>query len=399
MAKVVVIGRNYTSRLGMIRAVGRAGHQVFVIRTDRSRFDGIDKTSRYVRGYFSAKEPNRDLLLDTLDSIASSEHEKIVLIPVDDYAASTIDENIDRLKDRFLFPNINMQQGAINKLMDKNFQKALARDSGLNVADGWTIDINDHKYSLPENIKYPCFPKPQVSFKGNKKCMRRCNSESELRMKLDEVSRERDCPVLIEQYIEIEKEYAALGFSNGKDIIIPAVIHLLDQGHGGHLGVTKIGKLIQKSEYLPFFDVFIQFMKKINFVGLFDVDMYESGGTIYFNELNLRFGASGYAITHQGINLPNMLIGNLLGEYTSNKICNSIESALFINEKVNFEDFLSGYYGWKEYRRIQKMADFSFLADTNDPKPYRQFLKQAFVPILKRYIKIILGVRRKYINT
>ena len=35
MATVAIIGRNYTSRLGMIRAVGKLGHHVIVIKTTR----------------------------------------------------------------------------------------------------------------------------------------------------------------------------------------------------------------------------------------------------------------------------------------------------------------------------------------------------------------------------
>ena len=387
MAKVVVIGRNYTSRLGMIRAVGRAGHQVFVICTNKSKSDGIDKVSRYVSGYYSAKEPNRDLLLRTLDSIANSEQEKMVLIPVDDYAASTIDENIDRLKGRFLFPNINMQQGAINKLMDKNLQKALARESGLNVAEGWTIEIKDHKYSLPENIKYPCFPKPQVSFKGNKRCMRRCNDETELRMVLDEVARERECPVLIEQYIEIDKEYGVLGMCAKGKSILPGLVDKILIGNGGHKGVTKVG-VVTPLENNPQLKKLIKFfLEKTQFTGLCDIDLYDSNGIIYFNELNLRFGAFGYAIFCAGINLPNSLISTLQGDTIDLEPVNIRSKTTCLSEKVNFEDFIAGYYGWKEYRRIHEMADFTFLADPTDPKPHRQFMKHAFMSILKRYIK------------
>ena len=119
MAKVVIIGRNYTSRLGMIRAIGSAEHEVYVICTNKSTKSGIDKKSRFVQGYYSAHEPNREELIQTLFSLRKQLTGSIILIPIDDYAASTIDENINRLKGLFLFPNINMQPGAINRLMDK----------------------------------------------------------------------------------------------------------------------------------------------------------------------------------------------------------------------------------------------------------------------------------------
>ena len=44
--KVIVIGRNYTSRLGMIRAVGMAGYDVTVIKTNRYPvLEDIDATN------------------------------------------------------------------------------------------------------------------------------------------------------------------------------------------------------------------------------------------------------------------------------------------------------------------------------------------------------------------
>ena len=56
--KVIVIGRNYTSRLGMIRALGQCGYDVYVVRTlpqkAVSRFGNkdVDGYSKYVKGYF-----------------------------------------------------------------------------------------------------------------------------------------------------------------------------------------------------------------------------------------------------------------------------------------------------------------------------------------------------------
>ena len=213
--RVVVIGRNYTSRLGMIRAVGMAGYDVTVIRTHGlPSTKEIDGYSKYVKEYLFAKEPNRDELISLLLTLKSS-YEKTIIIPVDDYAASTIDEHVDLLKSDFLFPSINLEQGAVNRLMDKNLQKQLARQTGLSVSEGWVVDINNHSYTLPSDIVYPVFPKPQISFRGNKRCMRKCSNELALRSVLNEVACQRDCPMLLERYIEIDKEYALLGVSKG----------------------------------------------------------------------------------------------------------------------------------------------------------------------------------------
>ena len=384
--KVVIIGRNFTSRLGMIRAVGMGGYDVIVIKTNGvQEIKDIDAYSKYVKDYLYAKEPNRKELISVILSL-KSDTGKTILIPVDDYAASTIDEHIDILKNDFFFPNVNMKQGAINHLMDKNIQKELAIKAGLNVAKGWVVDIKNHTYSLPTDIIYPIFPKPQISFKGNKRCMKKCSNENELRIVLDEVARQRDCPMLLEQYIEIDKEYALLGFSDGVNVEIPGMLQMLESGKGAHHGVTLFGKIFPVDD-INFLIQFKQFIQSLHFVGLFDIDAYENQGVIYFNELNLRFGASGYAVTSSGVNLPLCLIHNLLG--LKSCICGKVQkSSFFVNEKVAYEDWYNGFISKKDYERFKSKADFTFVKSDTDLKPYEIFLSRSF-SIKNRIIRFI----------
>lgn len=389
--KVVIIGRNYTSRLGMIRAVGMAGYDVTVIRTNGlPETKDIDAYSKYVTDYLYAKEPNRDELMSVLLSL-SSEKYKTIIIPVDDYSASTIDENLDLLKADFLFPNINMKQGAINYLMDKKVQKELASQAGLNVTKGWAVGINDCHYSLPSDIIYPVFPKPQISFKGNKRCMVRCNNETELRSILDDTASQRDCPMLLEQFVEIEKEYALLGVSNGEDVIIPAMIQMLKSGSGAHRGVTLLGRVLSTDNYQGVVNQLKEFISSIHYCGLFDIDVYENNGHLYFNELNLRFGASGYAITVSGINLPQFFVSALKGQKWDHSDF-GIKESIFVNEKVAFEDYCNGYISQATYKECISKADYCFVKSDIDINPYVAFISQnfSFKKRVKRLIKSIL---------
>lgn len=391
--KVVVIGRNYTSRLGMIRAVGMAGHDVIVIKTNGlPGSKDIDAYSKYVKEYYYAKEPNREELVSVILSL-KSERNKTILIPVDDYAASTIDDNIELLKANFLFPNINMEQGAINRLMDKNLQKELARQAGLSVAKGWVVDIKDHTYSLSSDIEYPVFPKPQISYKGNKRCMRKCNDEIELRKVLDEIASQRDCPILLEQYVKIDKEYALLGVSNGVDVIIPAMIQMLESGSGAHRGVTLQGRIFPISTHERFLNQLKQYVQGLHFCGLFDIDIYESEGILYFNELNLRFGASGYAITASGINLPYLFLESIKG-VMGNLTNMQVKESIFVNEKVAYDDYYNGYISKFDYIDYVSQANIRFIKSDIDNNPYKEFLsrnfsyKRRFKRLIKQFVKL-----------
>lgn len=389
--KVVVIGRNYTSRLGMIRAVGMAGYDVTVIKTNGlPETKDIDAFSKYVKEYLYAKEPNREELISVLMTLKSDKG-KVVVIPVDDYAASTIDENIDLLKDNFLFPNINMEQGAINRLMDKDFQKRLARQAGLNVADGWVVNIKNHTYTLPSDIVYPVFPKPQISFKGNKRCMRKCDNETELRQVMDEVASQRDCPILLEQYIKIDKEYALLGVSNGVDVIIPAMIQMLESGRGAHHGVTLQGRIFPVYTHEKFVNQLKQYVQGLDFSGLFDIDVYESEGFLYFNELNLRFGASGYAITASGINLPYLFLENING-VCWNLTDMQVKESIFVNEKVAYDDYYNGYISITDYQKRISQSNIRFIKSTEDNGPYEKFVSMnlSYKRRVKRVVKQLI---------
>lgn len=391
--KILVAGRNYTSRLGMIRAVGQLGFDVIVIKTVRKlpqnekKARDIDYYSKYVKGYYFALEPDRENLISVIKNVRSSDSKNII-IPVDDYVASTIDGCSDDLKDDFLFPSIDMRQGAINHLMDKDTQKRLAKESGLSVASGKVINVQNGLYDLPDDIKYPCFPKPQISYKGNKKCMKCCYNEADLRGAIDEVLKtNKNCPFVVEDFIEIEKEYATLGFSDGKNVVIPGMIQLLKDGSGSHKGVTLLGKLLPPEDFSDFLSKIKSFILKTGFVGLFDVDSYVANNVFYFNELNLRFGASGYALTAVGINLPKLLINTLIGKHMGECLLVNNES-LFVNEKVAYEDYKGGYITKKNYNSYLKKADIAFIRSDEDKGPYKEFRKR------QNYISIISFFRK-----
>ncbi len=386
MNKVVVIGRNYTSRLGMIRALGKCGYNIYVINTTKKSVKEVDAYSKYVSTYLFAPEPDRNILVGTIMSLVDKT-EKLVLIPVDDYAASVVDENIDLLKDSFVFPNVQMRSGEINRLMDKNLQKRLAREAGLNVAEGWVVEIKDHRYELPKDIKYPCFPKPQISFKGNKQCMVKCADETELRKVLDAVAKQFDCPIVVEQFVEIEKEYGVLGVAVNGDASTPGLVEKIMIGDGAHKGVTKVGVVTALEKDKELAQNIHKLILSTQLTGLFDIDLYENNGRVYFNELNLRFGAFGYSIFCAGANLPEFFVRSVLLQNVNSSLDVAREKTVCISEKVNADDFLAGFYDYKEYKRLNESADFSFLKDGDDFYPYSVFKWNLVKRRVKKFLK------------
>lgn len=379
--KVVIIGHGYTSRLAVIRSVAQIGCEVTVIViTGYRRFchklntsKPIDCYSKFVSHvhYCHAKDPE-GLIQLLLRKCSDPEH-KVIIIPDSDYSAAVIDQNQDKLKDLFLYPHIHHQIGAVVTWMDKLRQKKLAKDIGMNVASACVVEVKDRKYSIPASVNYPCFTKPLATIVGGKRIFKRCDNESQLCEILDVAGSIADMFVLIEDFKPIETEYAVLGFSDGQEVIIPGIIQILALTHNSHFGVASQGKVMPRDGFESLLTQFKQFILQIGYVGLFDIDFYKSDGTMYFCELNLRFGGSGYALTKMGVNLPGMMVKALQGEGIDSMSYEIKSSAVFVNERMCLDDWYLGYINTREFHRLIDTADIRFVDDADDPTPQYAF--------------------------
>ena len=189
--------------------------------------------------------------------------QKVVLFPDNDFAVVAVDSNKDQLKDFFLFPFINKDQGSIVDWMNKEKQKALAHEVGLNIVESKSIEVKDGNFSIPSVINYPCFTKTRAYIQGTKKTLKRCNNEIELRDFLRDLGTKFDLTLLVEDYKEIDKEYAIVGFSDGNRVVIPDIIQLLNIAHGSHFGVACRGKVMPIDGFEKIVTKFKQFILKI----------------------------------------------------------------------------------------------------------------------------------------
>lgn len=396
--KVVIIGHSFSSRLSLIRSVAQIGCEVSVIVTTGFKRDGktlndkkpIDCYSKYVSHVYYCLRRDKDAFIQLLLDKCTVPNQKVILIPDSDDTVSAIDDHQEVLKDFFYFPHIIDRLGTISYWMDKSHQKEMARSVGLNVADARIVEVKNGVYSIPSDMKYPCYTKPLATMNGRKLGMRRCNDNKELASALDDfiIHWNQTGKILVEDYKEIAKEYALLGFSDGKDVIIPGIMHLLVISQQ-YKGIALQGRVTSISGFEDVVEKFRQLVKQIGFVGLFDIDFYESDGKLYFCELNLRFGGSGYAVTKMGVNLPAMYV-QLWEEAAKEKPATIVEgSAIYVNERMCFADWDSGYISTRHFFQYLKTADIRFMPEKDDPMPEIVFK----INCIKRWIvKTLKGV-------
>lgn len=396
--KVVIIGHGYLSRLSLVRSVAEIGCDVTVI-VMASQFEGkqpsqkpIDCYSKYVSHYYYCLRKDKDALVSLLLDKCADPDQKVILIPDGDDVVAAIDNNKDRLKEHFLFPHITKEPLSMEYWMEKTHQKQLAKEIGLNVTNATIVEIKDGQYTIPSDLQYPVFPKPLATMNGGKGGMRRCDNPKELSKALDYIinTRSRNTKVMVEDYKEIETEYALLGFSDGKEVVIPGILEFIKVSRK-NMGIALQGKVIPVKGFEDLLVKFKQLVLAIGFVGVFDVDFYKSEGKFYFCELNLRYGGSGYAITKMGVNLPAMMVKHFYGESIEAMNKTITGESFYVNERMCVDDWNYGYISYKEYRKYIKTADIRFVPDAEDTLPEKMFnrliRKRLPVNTLKRILK------------
>ncbi|MBR3030253.1 MAG: ATP-grasp domain-containing protein [Bacteroidales bacterium] len=402
--KVIIIGQGYTGRLSIVRSVAEMGCDVTIIALfPHNNFANnvknkkpLDAYSKYVKRTFFCENYNEDMLINILMEKCTEPDQKPIIIPDNDFSAAAVDNHRNTLKEYFYIPNIKDRQGAVKEWMDKTRQKELASQLGLNVANARLIEVNKRTFMIPEDLNYPCFVKPLVSIVGGKSGLKKCTTKEELSEHINYFLSNHnfsDVKFLAEDFKKIDKEYATVGFSDGKEVIIPGLLELLSIGHGSHFGVAVQGRAFPITGYEEIVDRFKQLVIEIGFIGIFDIDFYDSDGELFFCELNLRFGGSGYVFTKLGVNLPVMMIKSFLGEDISSLNKNIIGEAKYFNERMAMDDWYRGYISLDDYLRLRSESEIKFVADGDDPNPQRLLDFDFRIKRAKKQIKGWLGKR------
>lgn len=394
--RVMVAGRNYCSNLCIARAVGEAGYDVEVAhvyqtlpgRDDRLRGIEAERYSKYVKAYYVILTMREEkTLVDELIKLADP-NRKMLLIPADDLVAAVVDKFYDRLKKYYILPNVADTQGEINRLMEKGVQKELARAAGLPVLKSCVIRAERGRFVIPDTVTYPCFIKPNVSRLAAKSRMHRCDTKEELAGWLTVFSERREIEMLVEDYVEIKNELSILGVSSREGAIGPAAFIAVKGGSAEHRGVALTGRVLDLEELQPLADQLIDFVGTLNYEGLYDIDLIETeDGKIYFVEINLRLGASGYAFGKCGVNLSAMFADHMIyGKPLDRSVRVTSPGRIFVSEKVLIDEYAGGRITRSECDKLQRSASLHFIQNEDDPEPYRYF---------RRFFPVATALRRR----
>lgn len=391
---VIVLSRNYSTGLGVIRSLGAAGYDVDLIASTKKKGSSvIASSSKYVRNSVEVvtsriQGDKGTEIVEILKKYAKTHKERMILFPVDDFTASVVDANRETLKESFCMPEIIEKEGlSINRLMDKTVQGRLAEDAGLLTPEEWVVSLRNN-IEIPEDIKYPCFVKPIQSVSGHKTEMAVCDTREKLENHLFEMKKFfSDREILVQEFLKIDKEYDLSGVCLDQEIILPGVIEKTRIAQYEQ-GVTMSGKMLPIDVLGEVKDKIIEFLQQIRYVGMFDMELCLCGDRIYFNEINFRSGGPNYFYHQNGANLPEIFVDAILGKkFDSNKVLIKKFGKTFVYEKVAWEDYIHSYISYQELKKCINEADYTLLQDKNDPAPGKYFNRRIRLSALKQKMK------------
>ena len=273
-----------------------------VVATDCSKLaPAIYEADKY---YIVPRIDDKDYLNCILDICIK---EKINgLISLIDPELSLISENIVKFKEIGVTPIISEHKN-VEMCFNKYKMYQFLVENGIRTAKTY-IDKNEFYKDLEkENMKFPVFVKPiegSASININKVYNR---DELELLWK-------KENNLLIQQFMD--------GEEFGADVYIDMISNEISAIFTKKKIKMRAGETDKsvsiKDEKL--FSIIKGFVKKAEFKGIIDIDIFKVNGEYYISEVNPRFGG-GYPHAYESkVNIPKMIINNLEGKINNEQI-------------------------------------------------------------------------------
>lgn len=271
---VIIWGKDGYNALGLLRQLHQYADVVFLL-VGRSMNCAVRSKYCTKMHQTHSMEEGLDWLLRTFESAKN----KPFIITTGDIAAEFVDNNKHKLESLFYVTGTK-EQGLLTKVLDKNFMCKEAANIGFNVPESqqcrWNTDIS--------YVVYPCLLKPDKNHPNHHKDFKTkiCLSEVELNETLSTVSKES--VFVLQEYIKKDADALIYGCRTFSGVMIVAGILIKtrwDKSGDGSFGYISgdIPKTIQT-------DLIEQFLRTINYSGLFSVEYAMTKDKAYFLEFN-----------------------------------------------------------------------------------------------------------------
>jgi predicted ATP-grasp superfamily ATP-dependent carboligase len=308
--KVILIGENHHNGLGLVRSFGINGIKPYGIILSEDNKKGFASRSKYWSKVYTAT--NEDQVLEILTNEFTNEVLPPVIIPWSDSTTMIIDNNLNLLKEKFIVPSLDEKQGAIVRMMDKDKQIEFANKNNLPMAKSWILELND--YSFPEDVSFPVIFKPVASKDGTKADIRKCDNIISARNYLKELQTKRYKRILLQEYLSFDSEIVFDGSCSESPAYYVSK-NIREWPPVG--GSSAFFQCIDDEKVHSICSQILDSLKAEKFTGLFDIELFDVGGTIYLNEINWRNSGNGFFQQGSGLHYDLIWYYTMIGKETS----------------------------------------------------------------------------------
>ena len=378
---VILVGGNHYNGLALVRAFARYQIEAYGIIIGEDAADGFLKDSGcWTRTWFIKEDEE---LIPCLKRIVPGFSKKPVVIAWSDGAAAEIDRHLDELKEICILPSIDMEQGRLFSAMDKESQIGFAGSCDLKTARSFAVELP--AADLPSDIPFPCIGKPIVSCEGDKKDIRKLESEEELKEYLDFLSEKGYERILLQEYLNIETEYDIQGYCHEDKSAFLVTQKVRVWPRVG--GPTSYSFTIDEPQLNRIAEKIVGRLQEIRYSGLFDVDVFYAGGQFYFNEINWRSSALGYIAARAGLYYPVLWYCSVTGTVIEALQREQVVYGLYsMNEFKDIFHVFSGDLSLPEWTRQYRQCKGFAYKSAQDPKPARKKMSGAFLRKIRKLI-------------
>ena len=361
----IVIGSEHYNPLGVVRSLGEEGIKPIVIIIRGKSRKRVVSSSKYIsRKYFVNDSQEA---VDLLITVFGGEKLKPFVFSCDDRTATCLDENYNKLTERFYFFNAG-KEGGLRKFFDKKEIGKLAIKHGLNFLEAVYVQNGE----IPDCLEYPVITKATNSLvSGWKDEMHICNNEQELKDAFKQIN---SSVVMIQKYIVKKNEYCLEGFSCNKGNTVFISIqstynYTLPMTYSPYMTVNNFDNMNNV------FPSLCEMFKEIGFEGIFEVEfLLTDDDKLFFGEINFRNSTWSYASTCAGMNLPILWAESMINNSIDKTIRTEIKKPGF-KAMVEFTDF-------KERVIKRKYSVFRWIHDLFQCKCKYYIGKHDFKPVL-----------------
>lgn len=255
--------------------------------------------------YYVVPKIDDENYMDIILSICKENNVKAVLSLIDP-ELSLLAKNKHKFFEIGVLPIVSDYK-VVETCFDKYKMYDFLIDNGFKTPKSY-IDKEEFYYDLNKGkIKFPVFVKP---VKGSAS------------ININKVSTKEEIDLLFERFDNLMIQEYMNGEEYGADVYIdliskqPTAI-FLKKKIKMRAGETDKSVSIKDKEL---FKLIKSFVIKLGLKGVVDIDIFKVNGQYYISEVNPRFGG-GYPHAYKcNINIPNMIVNNLLGKHNAIRI-------------------------------------------------------------------------------